>query len=232
MALGQTKEAKRNLLTSIEHNNQECEAYLGLSTMLETTKDAEEVIELMKSVKTSILTPQTRIFAEFALSNCFHKIKKYETASKHLQLANQYKLIASPSNADGLLKRIKLNISNLNYTKTTGYNSKIGKGRIFIVGMPRSGSTLLETILSMNPEVQGLGESQSLAKSIIKIEQHIKENHSCQDLNDLYSKMEPLDKKQYRYTTDKQLYNFMHINWITSYMPAAKIIHCRRNFCS
>ena len=95
--------------------------------------------------------------------------------------------------------------------------------------MPRSGSTLLETILSMNPEVQDLGESQSLAKAIIKIEQHIKANHSCQDLNDLYSRMEPLDTKQYRYTTDKQLYNFMHINWITSYMPAAKIIHCRRN---
>ena len=41
--------------------------------------------------------------------------------------------------------------------------------------------------------------------------------------------MEPFDKEKYKYTTDKQLHNFIHINWIATCMPAAKIIHCRRN---
>ena len=41
--------------------------------------------------------------------------------------------------------------------------------------------------------------------------------------------MEPFDNTKYKYTTDKQLYNFMRINWIATCMPAAKIIHCRRN---
>ena len=41
--------------------------------------------------------------------------------------------------------------------------------------------------------------------------------------------MEPINGTQYKYTTDKQLYNFIHINWIATHMPAAKIIHCCRN---
>ena len=92
--------------------------------------------------------------------------------------------------------------------------------------MPRSGSTLLETILSMNPEILDLGESPSLVRAIAEIKQQNKCSTSCQDLNALYSQMEPIDIRKYKYTTDKQLYNFMYISWIAY---AAKIIHCRRN---
>ena len=166
MMLGQTKEAREDLLSSIKYNDQESEAYYALSTMLETTEDAEEVIDLMKSVKTSVLTPQTRGFAEFALSNCFHKIKKHDIASIHLQLANKYTLAAFPSNADSLLRTITLSISHFDPSDTKSTNSNSGNGRIFIVGVPRSGSTLLETILSMNPEIKDLGESRSLKKRL------------------------------------------------------------------
>ncbi|QNJ12307.1 tetratricopeptide repeat protein [Synechococcus sp. M16.1] len=230
MALGQTKEAKRDLLNSIKCNEQECEAHHALSTLLETTEEAEELIEIMKSVKTSVLTPLKRAFAEFAQSNCFHKIKNHDQASKHLVLANKYKLITSPSNADSLLEKIALSVSQIESTKTTNRNANSGKGRIFIVGMPRSGSTLLETILSMNPENKDLGESRSLEKAIAKAKQQQQScNSNHQNIDEYYSKLEPINNTQHKYTTDKQLYNFIHINWIANHMPAAKIIHCRRN---
>lgn len=41
--------------------------------------------------------------------------------------------------------------------------------------------------------------------------------------------MEPISDRQIKYTIDKNLYNFIYINWIATYMPAAKIIQCRRN---
>ena len=230
MAAGQTKEAKKDLLTSIKQNDQECESYHALSTMLETTEEAEELIELMMPVKTSALPLQERIFAEFALSNCFHKIKEYNTASEHLQLANKYKSTAYPSNANILLEKIALSTSRFEATKISDTDSYIGKRRIFIVGMPRSGSTLLETILSINPEIKDLGESRSLEKAISKMQKQgktLKSNH--QNLSDLYSQFEPIDCAHFKYTTDKQLYNFVYINWIAAYMPAAKIIHCSRN---
>ena len=229
MALGQTKEARRDLLISIERNNQECEAYHALSIMLETTEEAEEVIELIKLVKLTAITPHQRAFAEFAISNCFHKIKNHNEASKHLQLANKNKLIAFPSNADVLQRRIAVSISNSAPTAGKNIDTNSGKGRIFIVGMPRSGSTLLETILNMNPEIKDLGESRALKKAIAKMQQQegIKTDHK--NLDELYSQIEPMNGVRYKYTTDKNLYNLFNINWIAVHMPAAKIIHCRRN---
>ena len=229
MVLGKTEEARRNLLISIERNSQECEAHYALSTMLEATEEAEEVLEMMKLDKKSALTPLKRAFAEFALSNCFHKAKNYDQAAKHLRFANQFKLMVFPSDADTLLRKIALSISSGEITKTTSGNTNSGNGRIFITGMPRSGSTLLETILSMNPKIKDLGESRSLENAIAKIQQSERVASGCQSLNALYSQMEPFDNTKYKYTTDKQLYNFMRINWIATCMPAAKIIHCRRN---
>ena len=229
MALGQTKEARRDLLISIERNNQDCEAYHALSTMIETTEEAEEVIELMKSVKTSVLTPRIRAFAEFALSNCFHKIKNHDLASEHLRLANKYILVASPSNVDDLQQAITSNLSDFDSAEKTTINANCGKNRIFIVGMPRSGSTLLETILSINPEIKDLGESRSLKKAIAKFHRQEECNSDHESLDETYSQMEPINNTQFKYTTDKNLYNFIYMNLINTHMPAAKIIHCRRN---
>ena len=145
MMLGQTKEAREDLLSSIKYNDQESEAYYALSTMLETTEDGEEVIDLMKSVNISALNPRARAFAEFALSNCFHKSKDHNSASKCLQLANKNRLIASPSSADAFSQEIYY-ISHFDPSDTKSANSNSGNGRIFIVGVPRSGSTLLVDI--------------------------------------------------------------------------------------
>ena len=141
MVLGKTEEAKE-IYDLIERNSQK---HYALSTMLEATEEAEEVIEMMKLVKKSALTPLKRAFAEFALSNCFHKAKNYDQAAKHLRFANQFKLMVFPSDADTLLRKISLSISSGEITKTTSGNTNRGNGRI-ITGMPRSGSTLLETI--------------------------------------------------------------------------------------
>ena len=182
----------------------------------------------MKSVNISALNPRARAFAEFALSNCFHKSKDHNSASKCLQLANKNRLIASPL-APMLLQEIALSISHFDPSDTKSANSNSGNGRIFIVGVPRSGSTLLETILSMNPEIKDLGESRSLKKAIAKFQIQKQRHPDYQNLNEIYSHIEPLDNSKYTYTIDKQLYNFIHIDHIATYMPAAKIIHCRRN---
>tara|TARA_B100000073_G_C23603279_1_gene521309 strand:+ start:105 stop:740 length:636 start_codon:yes stop_codon:yes gene_type:complete len=81
----------------------------------------------------------------------------------------------------------------------------------------------------MNPEIKDLGEKGSLQTAIAKIQQQEESRSEHQILNKLYSQMEPINGTQYKYTTDKQLYNFIHINWIATHMPAAKIIHCCRN---
>ncbi len=229
MAQGKTEEARKNLLNAIKQNPQEYGAYYELSKMLKTIEEASELVKAINSAKALKVTATNRYFIEFAISNCFHKAENYDEASKHLHLANKNKLTVKPSNANEFQRKIA---SNLSYTLSPGLTSitkESGNERIFIVGMPRSGSTLLETILSMSPEIKDLGESSSLTKAIARIQQQKGYNSNYQNLNEIYSRMEPIDKTQFKYTTDKNLYNFTWISLIASHMPAAKIIHCRRN---
>ena len=230
MALGNAREAKKSLLAAIKNNSQEHGAYYQLSLMLETVEEAEELIKFIDAVRVSEGELQSRALIEFAKSNCLHKKNNYHAASYHLQLANKCKSLVFPSNVDLLLQSIAKSVLPVDHADKTNINSSSGNGRIFIVGMPRSGSTLLETMLSMNPEVKDLGETCSLGKAIAES----KRNSGCCNVSqpsiyDLYSRLEPMSMAQYKYTTDKNLYNFVYINFIVAHMPAAKIIYCRRN---
>ena len=229
MTLGKYEDAKKHLLDAIAYNTQECEAYFLLSCMLKTEKDSEELINSIKQVNTSHLSLQTRSFVEFSLSNCFHILKKYDNATNHLKTANADKLKSFPSNYNVIQNAITYNLAHFEHFKKTTIHTNCGKNKIFIVGMPRSGSTLLETILSMNPEIKDLGESRSLKKAIAKFRQQEGCNSNYKSLDEIYSQMEHIDNKTFKYTTDKNLYNFIRINWIAEYMPRAKIVHCRRN---
>ena len=228
MALGETEEAKNNLLRSVYYNNQEEEAYHALSMMLETTDDAEKLIENIEQVNTECLAPHRNLFIDFALSNCFHKIKKFDISAEYLKRANDKKLLGSPSNAKKIEQAITLSLSHSVQAEQLIIEKDRGKERIFIVGMPRSGSTLLETMLSMNPRIKDLGESNSLTKAIAKT-QNPNGIYLPQELYEAYSEIEPIDRAKYTYSTDKQLYNFIYIDFIVNCMPGAKIIHCRRN---
>ena len=226
---GKTEEARKYLLNAIEKNPQEYGAYYELSKMLKTKNEAAELLKAIKSAKSKRLTTTTKYIIEFTTSNCLHMAEKYAESAKYLKLANKNKLTVKPSNANELKQEILLNLPNTPPAVQSDITSKSGRNRIFIVGMPRSGSTLLETILSMNPEIKDLGESSSLRKAISKIQNKKELSPTYSSLDEIYSQMEPIDKSKFKYTTDKNLYNFIWINFIVSQMPAAKIIHCRRN---
>ena len=81
-----------------------------------------------------------------ARANILHKRENYKESAKCLQLANQLKILIHPSNADSVIKKSKLlfiesNKANLNLTNKNNPQS-------IIVGMPRSGTTLVESLLA------------------------------------------------------------------------------------
>ncbi|WP_114993779.1 tetratricopeptide repeat-containing sulfotransferase family protein [Synechococcus sp. UW179A] len=229
MAEGNVKEAKKALLDAIDSNPSESAAYYELSVMISTTEEAVELLKIAKSIEMKKLDPKNKMFAQFTLSNCFHTIEDFKSASQHLKIANEYKLSVHPSNVNQLKNLIEKNFTQKTYTSKVQINTQCGKGRIFIVGMPRSGSTLLETILSTNPDIQDLGEVRSLAKAIRNFQEHTKNNLNKPNLCELYSQQIPLRSNKLKYTVDKNLYNFIYTGWIIHHMPSAKIIHCRRH---
>ena len=91
--------------------------------------------------------------------------KNYNLSSNNLILANNLKLNIEPSNSKILINKSKelfIESEKIEINQNDNLNSCIS---IFIVGMPRSGSTLLESILSMNNNVKDLGEINILEVS-------------------------------------------------------------------
>jgi tetratricopeptide (TPR) repeat protein len=112
---------------------------------------------------------------------------------------------------------------------------------VFIVGMVRSGSSLIEQILASHSAIGGLGESPFLLK-VARVA-GIRHTESELDVERLRSFSAPqfleLAQTYLRYlddraptaarATDKQLLNFQNLGLIALLFPNARIIHCRRN---
>ena len=223
-AKNKLKEAESCYLKAIALNPDFAKAYYNLSTL--TSSDENKIWQKKlfskKFLKNKSKNDQFNIF--FARANILHKKKNYEESAKCLKLANQLKILIHPSNSDSLIKKSKLlliesNKANLNLKQQKNYQQSI-----FIVGMPRSGTTLAESIISMNSEVLDLGEINAFERSF----KEWKEKKGKVDLVDLY--MQRINKElKSHITTNKWLYNYQYAGIIASQIPNSKIIHCYRN---
>tara|TARA_Y100000991_G_scaffold215625_1_gene206950 strand:- start:2482 stop:5184 length:2703 start_codon:yes stop_codon:yes gene_type:complete len=161
----------------------------------------------------------------FSRANILHENKSYSESAKYLKLANKLKLDLKPSNADRLIKKSKNLLTESEKTELNNKECSRFPESIFIVGMPRSGSTLLESILSMNKNVKDLGEINILEKSFLES----KRINNDVKFADLYWRKISKHKGKLNITTNKWLYNYQYAGIICNQIPNAKIIHCQRN---
>lgn len=114
---------------------------------------------------------------------------------------------------------------------------------IFIVGMPRSGTSLVEQILAAHPKVSGVGEQLLFGRMVDQWFEKEVENKQIH-YSKILQEIDPivLEKKANYYhqglpkiqgtpdfIVDKMPYNFMHIGLLSLVFPDSKIIHCTRN---
>ena len=131
-------------------------------------------------------------------------------------------------------KHIK-NIKNLYSAYLT--NKKMrddldGEGLIFIVGMPRSGTTLVESIIGTNNSAFSGGEMISIPEILKKYYENSDLNNSPPDLDEIaetYLNRVNYLKGNHHYFIDKLPGNFYHIGLILLALPKAKIIHIQRD---
>lgn len=110
---------------------------------------------------------------------------------------------------------------------------------IFIVGMPRSGTTLVEQIISSHPQVHGAGELTTLAQLA---ERCVRETDARwptgfatlsdaqrRQVGEEYVQAVRDHSEDARFITDKLPHNFLRVGFIRAVLPNARIIHCRRD---
>lgn len=106
-----------------------------------------------------------------------------------------------------------------------------GSRCVFIVGMPRSGTTLTEQIIASHPKADGIGEGDLIDKyARLKALQSINKeymNKAGQAYIDMLARGVP-DKNAIR-VCDKMPENYYFAGFISKALPGSKIIHCKRN---
>ena len=106
-----------------------------------------------------------------------------------------------------------------------------GPQPIFIVGLPRSGSTLLSNILSAHSQVTNLGETGELQNAVRRLGALQPDTHTeaFRHLRDGYLGSKPLSDCETPYSLDKNLGNYFYIGHILQAFPDARILHIHRD---
>ena len=196
-------------------------SYYELSTMYDFSNHNEQLKTLL-NIETGNLSKMEKIYFCYSKANVFHSKKNYRESAYFLKIANDEKLKIQPSdikrklNTGEYYRNLKID-HNLSFEKSEDSNRYI-----FIVGMPRCGSTLLESILSLNSEVQDLGEASFLEESLVKTKNLL-------EVKDFYKQRVMLINSKEKIFTDKNLFNFLYCPIIYKLFPNARIIHCMRN---
>ena len=221
---GELEEAKILLRKAIEINPSFVKAFYSLSKLSFNSDDISWQKYLLSEKILNNKNEIEKIDVYFARSNILHKAKRYEESAKNLQMANQLKLKIYPSNIEKIIELSNLLLNKPNTEKNNNTEKKFPCS-IFIVGMPRSGTTLVESIISLNDEVKDLGETNIFEKAY----QESINNDQQLSLTDLYlQKIKELGINS-SITSNKWLYNYLYAGIIANQISNSKIIHCLRN---
>lgn len=204
----------------------------------------EEVTAMLQQLENKRLTEAGDIHLRFALGKAFEDKKDYEQAWQYYHTGNQRQRMTVTHDPLELEFRFK---AVLEVFSKTFIEEQSGKGcsapdPIFIVGLPRSGSTLLEQILASHSQVEGTAELPVLGRLANSIGRYrtdgIRYPESVQELRDrdwrAYGEQYLEESRRYRLTdrpifTDKLPNNFPFVGLIHLILPNAKIINARRH---
>ena len=186
---------------------------------------------MLKKIGNPVLTPENKIPLYFAIAKSYSDQKNYQKSSEYFIEGNdeQSKIFKNYNFNDelNLFNTIKQKFTNQIFNSIK--SQKI-PNLIFVVGLPRSGTTLTHQIISSHSKVYGAGELPIL-NSILskKIFDNIKldENYINNLSNEILALFKQFD--QNLIILDKSPLNLQWIGFIKLLFPHAKIIHCKRN---
>ena len=233
--IGKSEEAIIHAKRCLELNPDFTPADNLLSRMINYKTDTWHLISMEKKNENKNLSPSNKWNLLFSLALAYEKLGDLKKSIMLLIEANAFKrksinfTIKQEIDQIKIIKNIFKNI-NFNDFKTNNINTP---NIVFILGMPRSGSTLIEQIISCHPEVYGAGELPELPRLIKQDVLNVANSSNLLSMNfneqtSQYMKFVSYFKSNKKYITDKNPSNFLWIGFIKIMFPNAKIIHTYR----
>ncbi len=186
----------------------------------------------LKNIDIKTLDKNSTILLYDAMSKGYFDQNENESAFKYLTKSNLLKKKDSQFSffeEKKVISKIKFFFKNLENFEPK-FTDILKSKPIFIVGMPRSGTSLIEQILSTHSQIYGAGELNYFQKTINSVGLEVPKN--VQNYFDQIRKVyhEQLSKiSKSPYIVDKLPLNFKWLGFIINSFPEAKIIHIKRN---
>ena len=235
--IGKNLEAKVLFEQVLKIDPSKYEAYRNLANTMVFDKSDKLIPTMNKILKKKNLDSSSYISLNFALARVYEDLGDTENYFKFLDKGNQLRkdeLKYSINDDINRFSKFKKIFKSLPLSNTTYKHSNIRP--IFIVGMPRSGTSLVEQILASHSEVFGAGELKYLAEvslntfsSLIEGKTNKLSKNSLLKLREKYFNSIERFKISKNIFTDKMPLNFQYIGFILTAMPEAKIVHIKRD---
>jgi tetratricopeptide (TPR) repeat protein len=237
---GQIDDAIKFFEKALTINPSHAVTYDNLSDIKKYTINKKHITKMQSLLSSDTLSPSDRRHLCFALAKVNENLDNQGELFKYLHEANRlrkHELNYSFDRSKTLFSTVKEIFSSTypDIEKSLASEPSTFKP-IFIVGMPRSGTTLVEQITSSHPAVHGAGELTNLPTIIGPIAT----DHLNQGINKLPQKPFLSIREQYldvlsnlnvseSVITNKLPLNFIYIGFILTAFPEAKIVHMKRD---
>ena len=248
LATGRTEESAAAFRRAVALKPDYAEAYYNLTSAGPGAMGEAEVTALEATLASGTLVGADRYRLHFALGETLdgrgmakkafaHFVKANHLRRQELtDLGRSYKAQVNERMVDNLIRSFSADF--FAGAPTSGEPSE---KPVFIVGMPRSGTTLVEQIAASHPAVVGLGEAETIEPIIAQMAKEARTSKSFPDcLAELdaagaaklakvfLDRFEPSAGDAER-IIDKTPFNFHFLGMIALLFPKARIIHCRRD---
>jgi tetratricopeptide (TPR) repeat protein len=243
--LGDFAEAECCWRTALRHDPRHAGASAQLATLLRDKLPDDDLAALCQLLADPDLPDARRSALQFGLAQVHDARGNYTAAAELLPQANALVLAVARTRGQGydpseharFVDRMMATCTPAFFERVRGFGLE-SERPIFIVGLPRSGTTLTEQILASHSQVFGAGElrlarddfealdpqTDAALKAITRLDQatvhHLGEQH--------LKRLEQLNADRPR-IADKMPDNYLYLGLLAALFPRAKLIHCRRD---
>jgi len=222
------------------------EAYWSLANLKTLVFSPNEISQIKAQLERTDLSMDQRLHFEFALGKAMEDRREYADAFEHYLEGNRLRRQTIRYDADEThdhVRRCKSLFTREFFESRQGYGDP-APDPIFIVGLPRAGSTLIEQILASHSGVEGTMELTDIMSMAKRLGVQGKKTQGvdypeilanlgpaeCRELGALYIEQTRIQRKTGKpLFIDKMPNNFLHIGLIRLALPSAKIIDARRH---
>ena len=239
---GQREEALKAYRQAIAKDSAHGRAWWSIADMAADTLTHDDIARIAKALAQRSDEPEHAGNLHFASGIVFDARGDAQRAFDHFSKGNQLRRSAQPYDPDDITSQVDRNLDAFNAASvpTLETNSYSGLTPIFVLGMPRAGSTLVERMLGQHSEIEALGELAIVPRMVERIRHDVGDQQVAATVAGLSGRaLESMGQwyiaraRERMHTDSKFFVDKLHMNWrhlplILRMLPQARIIDIRR----